>query len=299
MFHTETRSVAPGPKAVAMDALRHGEKLSINARSVVISSGFGSHLIDRCGLEGVGDFVMGAQVEVELKDVTEVEVYTGGKHAPGFFAWLVPTAPGRALVGLLSRRYPPAYLRTLLARLQVEGRIVSADVPFTYGGVPLRPLPRTYSDRLLVVGTAAGQVKPLTGGGIYFGLLCADLAANALNRCLLQDDLSAERLATYQRAWQRRLGREFRTGYWARRVYERLNDGQIDGAAKLMVGTGLVNEIESSDALNFDWHADVVTHIFNQRTIMRAFRTIRLPFRLRKRLEEGIGAGEHPRLEKG
>ncbi len=298
-FHTETRSITPSPKAATIEAVRHGENTSISARAVVLTCGFGSQLIDRCGLEGVSDFVMGAQAEVESNGIDEVEVYTGSKCAPGFFGWLVPTSPGHALVGLLSRRYPPAYLRTLLARLHAEGRISKVDVPFTYGGVPLRPLPRTNADRLLVVGTAAGQVKPLTGGGIYFGLLCADLAANALNRCLLQDDLSADKLATYQRGWKRRLGREFRTGTWARRVYERLSDQQIDRTFDLLVGTRLIEEIEKSDFLAFDWHADVVSRIFSQRTVVRAFRSVKLPFRLRERLEKDVRDPESARLEKG
>ncbi|GAI10492.1 unnamed protein product, partial [marine sediment metagenome] len=42
-----------------------------------------------------------------------------------------------------------------------------------------------------MVGDAAGQVKPTTGGGIYYGLLCADIAANNLHRALENDDLSA------------------------------------------------------------------------------------------------------------
>ena len=67
-----------------------------------------------------------------------------------------------------------------------------------------------------MVGDAAGQVKPTTGGGIYYGLLCADIAANNLHRALDADDLSARNLANYEREWKKKLGRELKIGYYAR-----------------------------------------------------------------------------------
>lgn len=283
----EVRGIRRGKKSVALDVINQGVGTSVQARVVVLSAGFGSQLVDGLGLGAAGDFVMGAQAEVETRESERVEVYLGNKVAPRFFAWLVPTTPGKALVGLLSRRHPPAYLRSLLARLAAEGKIASAQVPFTYGGVPLKPLPKTYADRLLVVGTAAGQVKPLTGGGIYFGLLCADIAANTLHRCLGWDDLSADKLALYQRNWKRRLGRELRTGYLARRIFERLSDRQFDRLLGLMETSGLVQELEDAAGLSFDWHADVVSHIFSQRTFLKAMRSVKLPLNLRVRMGRG------------
>jgi geranylgeranyl reductase family protein len=285
---SEVRSVEHGKKNALVDVISRGERLTVQARAVVVTTGFGSWLVDKLGLEGAGDFVMGAQAEVEPRDMDEVEVYFGSKIAPSFFAWLVPTVKGKALVGLLSRRYPPAYLRSLLSRLVAEGKIVSDDVPFTYGGVPLKPLPKTYAERVLVVGTTAGQVKPLTGGGIYFGLLCADIAANTLNRCLSIDDLSADKLASYQRSWKRRLGRELRVGYWARRVYEKVDDHRLDRLFGLMESSGLIDELRQAEELSFDWHADIVSWIFNHRLLIKAFRSMKLPFHLEERLRRGL-----------
>ncbi len=285
---SEVRSIKQSKKTALVDVVHRGEHLTVQARVVVLATGFGSWLVDGLGLKGAGDFVMGAQAEVETNNIDEVEVYFGSKIAPSFFAWLVPTVKGKALVGLLSRRNPPAYLRSLLARLGAEGKIISGDIPFTYGGVPLRPLPKTYGDRMLVVGTTAGQVKPLTGGGIYFGLLCADIAANTLNRCLSIDDLSADKLASYQRSWKRRLGRELRTGYWARRVFEKLGDRRLDHLFGLMESSGLIDELRQAEELSFDWHADVVSRIFNHRLLIKVFRSMKLPFHLEERLRKGL-----------
>jgi len=240
-------SLAKGIKVnddrVRVEAARQGEGLDLEARTVVMATGFGSSLIDGLGLGKVGDFVMGAQAEAETSGVDEVEVYFGQEVAPGFFAWLVPTSPRRALVGLLSRRSPASYLRRLMLSLLAQGKIVSAEAKPCYGGIPLKPLPRTYGDRMVVVGDAAGQVKPTTGGGIYYGLLCADIAVNSLQQGLEINDLSAKNLASYQRRWKRKLGRELKIGYWARKFYEHLSDKQIDRLFDIIESRGIVEAL--------------------------------------------------------
>ena len=54
--------------------------------------------------------------------------------------------------------------------------------------LPLGPVSRTWTDRILAVGDAAGLVKPTTGGGIYYGLLTGHLAADVLAEALATDD---------------------------------------------------------------------------------------------------------------
>ena len=282
-YNSEIKNVKHGENHVTLEVYQKGNAFALQTRAVVVSTGFGARLMDGLGLGAAGDFVMGAQAEVETKNNSEIEVYFGSKVAPGFFGWLTPTTENRAVVGVLSRRHPPAYLRSLLARLADESKIVSRDASFTYGGVPLRPLHRTYGDRLLVVGTAAGQVKPLTGGGIYFGLLCADIAANTLHRALDNGDLSPAILASYERAWKRKLGRELRTGYFARRGFEILNDSQIDSVFRLLKTSGLIEDMEKSKELSFDWHAAVVSHILNQKVFMNVLKSLKPSFNLGKK----------------
>ena len=268
---------------VTADVSRRGGVLTLQGRAIVIATGFGTRLLDNLGLGGAGDFVMGAQAEVETKNIDEVEVYFGNEVAPEFFAWLVPTSPGKALVGLLSRRSSPFYLRKLLASLVIDGKIVSAEVKPTYGGVPLKPLSHTYGDNLLVVGTAAGQVKPITGGGIYFGLICADMAANILHRALETGNLSAKGMAGYERAWRKKLGRELTRGYWARKAYERLSDGQVDRVFGLLESTGIMEQLRQAEELSFDWHADVIARVMGQRLFARAIKSVRGTFNRKKR----------------
>ena len=250
-----------GRERVGIEAVRRGERSSLEAKVAVIATGFNPRFTAELGFGTVSAFVMGAQAEVETTALDEVEVYFGREIAPSFFGWLVPTSPQKALVGLLSRPAPVPYLKKLMSSLVAEGRIVSDEVKVRAGGVPLRPLPRTYGQRMLVVGTAAGQVKPTTGGGIYFGLLCADIAADNLRRALETNDLSARGLAGYERDWQRKLGRELKKGYRARKLYERLTDRQVDRIFSIIRSSGIDEALLKADDLSFDWHGRVVSRL--------------------------------------
>ena len=275
------RDIRIGDDRVTAEVARWGERLKFEARAAVIATGFGSRLTERLGLGKVGDFVVGAQADVETSGVDEVEVYFGRKIAPGFFAWLVPISPNRARVGLLSRRSPGQYLKKLMSSLVAEGKTVSAEVELSYGGIPLKPLARTYGKRLVVVGDAAGQVKPTTGGGIYYGLLCADIAADTLHRALQRDDLSARSLAGYEREWKRKLKRELEIDYYARKFYERLSDRQIDRIFDIIKSNGIDQALLRAEDLSFDWHSKAVLRLMGHRAVSKALEVMKLPFRLR------------------
>ena len=267
---------------VKIEAIHRKAGLNFEARSVVIATGFGSKLAERLGLGNFGDYVIGGQTEVATTGVDEVEVYLGREIAPGFFGWLVPTSPRMARVGLLSRHNPELYLRKLLASLVAQGKIVSAEAKLSYGGIPLKPLSRTYGERLIVVGNAAGQVKPTNGGGIYYGLLCANIAADTLHQALQRDDLSAKSLAKYEREWRRKLGRELKIGYWARKLFERLSDNQIDRIFNIIKVNGIDEALLKARDLSFDWHSQAILTLLGRTVVSKALGVIKLPFQAGK-----------------
>lgn len=231
---------------------------AFDAKSAVIASGFGSKIPHKLGLGKVSDFVRGAQAEVKIDALNEIEVYFDHGVAPGFFAWFVPTAEHEALVGLFCRRNPVRHIRDLLTSLFQQGRIASPEAKITYGGIPLKPLPKTYRERVIVVGDAAGQVKPTTGGGVYYGLICAEVAADTLNQALATDNFSEKLLSGYQKAWHERIGWELKTGYLARRLYGTLTNRQIDHLFHIVKSTGIHESLLQSPELSFDWHGKAI-----------------------------------------
>ena len=251
---------------------------ALEARTAVIAAGSGSKLVEGLGLGRVADFAMGVQATVETAGLDEVEVYLGRKIAPALFAWLAPVSPRRALVGLMARYRAGFYLKRLISSLAAEGKIVSPEAELSFAPVPLKPLSRTYRDRVIVVGSAAGQVKPITGGGIYYGLLCADIAADNLHKALENDNLSAKSLSLYEKGWKRKLGREIQLGYWGRKFYELLSDRQIDSIFDIIKSNGIDEALLKSPDLSFDWHGKVMLKLVGHRALARTFEMIRLPF---------------------
>ncbi|MFC2027788.1 geranylgeranyl reductase family protein [Chloroflexota bacterium] len=243
---------------VTVDVVRNGTADRYCSKVVVIANGFGSTIPSSLGLGKIKNFVLGAQCEVETKGIDEVEAYFSHAIAPGFFAWLVPIADNKARVGLAAKEKPGKYLRELVSQLVLDGKVVESEVIIQYGGIPLKPLPRTYGDRLLVVGDAAGQTKPTTGGGIYFGLLCADFAADVLHETLSTNNLSRRRLARYEKLWKEKLGRELRTEYFARSFFNRLSDKRINSIFDVVRDNNIHESLLTSSYRSFDWHGELV-----------------------------------------
>ncbi|HQM38263.1 MAG TPA: hypothetical protein PLN64_05145, partial [Candidatus Bipolaricaulis anaerobius] len=89
------------------------------------------------------------------------------------------------------------------------------------GLIPLGPAPCTAGPRVLLVGDAAGQVKPLSGGGLLFGAIAARIAG----------EVAAERpdhLAEYEARWRALLGDEIAFGLRGRVAFVSLRDGELD-----------------------------------------------------------------------
>jgi geranylgeranyl reductase family protein len=271
LFSARVEGITSRDNCVRATVEYKGDTRDFEGRMAVISSGFGASLPQRLGLGKISDFILGAQAEVKVGDLAEVEIYLGQEIAPGFFGWLVPTSDGKALAGLLSRRSPGSYLRNLLSSLLAQGKIASTETKIICGGIPLSPLPKTYRERVLVVGDAAGQVKPTTGGGIYYGLLCADIAAEVIHDALRTDDCSGKRLSHYERCWKEKLSREIQIGYWARKMYERLDDRQIENIFDIIQANNIHEAILQSPDFSFDWHGDSILRALRNEPLARMF----------------------------
>ncbi|MFB6131852.1 MAG: geranylgeranyl reductase family protein [Halanaeroarchaeum sp.] len=147
---------------------------------------------------------------------------------PTFFAWRIPRGDAGVEYGLGVPAHVDAH-GTFGALLDEYGVSVAER---RAGIIPVGPPDRVTSERALLVGDAAAQTKPFTGGGILYGLRAADAAARTVD----PDDPGT--LSAYERAWRDELGREIalgkllRRGYSAPRPIQRaglaLFDGKID-----------------------------------------------------------------------
>ena len=257
-FSSPVVDVIPGKDNIQAETLCFGARQIFSARAVVLANGFRPKFTQKLGLGRIKNFLVGAQVEIEAKNVNELEVYFGQEIAPGAFAWLVPTSTNKAYVGLLATSRAKLHLQNLLNNLSGQGRIRGKDVEIEQKAVPVGTLARTYGDRVVAIGDAAGQVKPTTGGGIYFGHLGARIAAEVLDEALSSNNLTAGQLSRYQKQWKARMSKELSRGYWARWLYAKLSDQQIEGIFNVVDSDIMVEALLNSGNFSFDWHSRLI-----------------------------------------
>jgi len=204
-------------------------------------------------------FLRTAQVEVRSQGVQETEVHLGSGVAPGSFAWVVPFSRNgveHARIGVSSKQVAAPFLQRFLDRLKANGSVEALAAPARSWVIPLTPLRRTYADRVLAVGDAAGQTKPTTGGGLFYGLLGAAAAAETVMDGLGKSRFDSGTLKRYEARWRARLGREIKIGGFFRRLFEHLKDSEIDDLFSIVRSDGILSAVTSK--ARFDWHKDVI-----------------------------------------
>lgn len=231
----------------------------VEARMVILAGGPRYRFQSALGMGRPTDFLKTAQVEVPVRDVAETHVFVGSRIAPRSFAWIVPFKKEDqklARIGVSGKSAALPYLRKLLGILHRDGRLESTDFPIRSWVIPIGTLPRSYASRALAVGDAAGQTKPTTGGGIYYGICSANAAAHAVAMAFARADYSARFLARYERRWWQTLGHEIRAGALFRRISETLSDADMDRIFRIIRANGILNA--ASKKLRFDWHRELI-----------------------------------------
>jgi len=201
---------------------------SLEASVAVICTGVHYQLIDQLGVRRPTSFMEAAQVEAEMDGVAEVEVYFGQQWTPGAFAWVVPLPTGRARIGLSAASGARRRLEEFLSSPPVKSRIGAIHRPMRTRAIPLDTAKPSYTDRVLVAGDAAGQAKPTTGGGLYYGFIGASAAAETIADAFSRGDFSSNFLRQYEQRWRKRIGLDLLAGRYFRRLTSKLSNAQID-----------------------------------------------------------------------
>jgi digeranylgeranylglycerophospholipid reductase len=247
----------------------------LRARACVLACGANYGIQRKLGLGLPRLMLQSAQIEMPAGRLGPVEIHFGAEVAPGGFAWAVPVQrPDRACVrvGVMCDVDARGFFRRLTLRLQSRWGIDAADLVPRQKILPLGPIARTYAARLLVLGDAAGLVKPTTGGGIYFSLLSAKLASETLTTALGADRLDEPGMAAYERAWRRQLGSELRWQLVLRRIAERLSDADIERLFELAQTDGIMPIIRRTAAFNHhrEFIVALLKHPPARRVLLRA-----------------------------
>jgi len=242
-------------------AVKKGRDEKNLASNVVIDAeGCSSTLLRKAGLQTLrGSMVVRAiQAEVDRVDGIDgdmVEVYLGRRYAPGFFAWIIPKRDASAKVGLATWAGDPReYLRRFMKDHPVASKKLrkSSITSLSLHPIPLGgPIPKTYSNGLLVVGDVASQVKPTTGGGVIVGLSCSKIAGEVAYEAVKNSDFSETFLSRYQSRWKELMGFDLTVMRQIRKLLNRLSDDKVDKIIGLCAKFGVDDVLEEVGDLDF------------------------------------------------
>ena len=111
------------------------------------------------------------------------------------------------------------------------------------------------------------MVKPTTGGGIYYALKSGEMAASAIQKAFESNNFSARKLSVYEKEWKSVFGRELRIGYYARQLFEMLNDDQIERLLDAFLSGETKDSLIDADDFSFDWHSRIILRSLRYKTL--------------------------------
>jgi digeranylgeranylglycerophospholipid reductase len=242
----------------------------VRARCGVLACGVSYQFLRQLGLGLPALIAHTAQVEIDAVPTDLVEVSVGRQIAPDGFLWMVPIARSgrdRLKVGVVARGDAGGYLQKFLARPAVRARLQAAPGRPIRRLLPLQPICKTYADGVLVVGDAGGFTKPTTGGGIFYSLLTASLAAETLVEAFQSGRFDEEFLGRYEARWQDVLGPELRVAGWLRQVLNRCSDAELARLLRAFASKEMQEVIRLT--ARFNWHRGAILSLIRHPGVAR------------------------------
>jgi len=219
------------------------QKVDLRAKVVIGADGVESRVGKWAGIDTtchIHDMESCAQVTLSGVAVDDgiLDFYFGDQIAPGGYLWVFPKGKDSANVGIgisvecakeksavrwldefVEKKFPNAAMLTRIA-----------------GGVPCaKTCDEIVKGNVLLVGDAAHQVNPTSGGGIISGMIGGMLAGQVAAEAIAKKDRN--HLIEYGKRWQKRLGWRHEVFYRIREAITSFSDETLnnlcDSAVKL------------------------------------------------------------------
>ena len=208
--------------------LKNGNE--INTKLVIAADGYNSILARKMGLCSQDNWI-GACIFEELKlELENIQCFFSDKHEfyvhlkynnISGYGWVFPKSKSvnigigqfykigeKRSIKLNLREMYTSYLKFLKDKKIIPENLKSEKM---HGGVvPICPIKKTYSDRFMVCGDAAGFANPISGEGIYYAITSGMMAAQTAINALECNDTSAKFLSQYEKMWIKDFGNHFK-----------------------------------------------------------------------------------------
>lgn len=152
----------------------------------------------------------GGIIKNHSKDPKKLYFYFDSSFIGGF--WIFPKNKNIANAGIALNN-PKENIKQLFSHLLKKHSPNAKLVSSLSGIYPCSgPLEKTFTNRLMVCGDAAGMVHAGTGEGIYYALKSGKLAAMTAIKALQKNNFNARFLKQYEEAWKKSFAKELHSG---------------------------------------------------------------------------------------
>jgi geranylgeranyl reductase family protein len=229
-------------------------KRKYKTRIIVLATGINYALNKKAGLGKPSHFLYGSQIELPISfSKSNIEIHIGTGFAPGSFGWVIPAGANTSRIGILLNRKTKPWLKKMLEhRLNISVAKLR-DEELKTKSIAFGPVKRSVKNNILAVGEAAGQMKTTTGGGIFFGLICSEIAVEKITDSL-RDGAS---LSDYETTWRSVLASEIDIGIVMREIAAKLSDEDLENLFRFVKKNRFwVNFL--MPRINFDYQSNVI-----------------------------------------
>ncbi|MCD6512514.1 MAG: NAD(P)/FAD-dependent oxidoreductase [Thermoplasmata archaeon] len=217
-----------GKKIMDVETGNHFEVGGVKARILIGADGANSRMA-KMFHSGKMEYVYAIQGYARYEmEIEYVRVYLNHDFAPGFFAWIIPEDEKNVRIGLgATSKNLNSHFKKFLKTIDMEEDSIKK---LTAGLIPVK-LRKFIHKNIALVGDAAGQTKPTSGGGIYTGMTAAKMLADSV------DDITK-----YEKEYMKKIGRELKKGKVAMKIFAKMNNRMLN-----MMGKIIDNDV---DAIN-------------------------------------------------
>lgn len=190
-----------------------GEQKELRGKIIIGADGVESRVGRWAGLKTHIDFremESCAQITVSniSVDPTVLYFYFGSEYAPGGYFWVFPKGKETANIGLGisglegKKKSALSFLNDFMKKNYPNAPVLTSIA----GGVPCSiTLKKISAPGIMLVGDAARQVNPLSGGGIASGMIGGDIAGKIAADAVKMNKL--DHVLSYDKAWHERVGK--------------------------------------------------------------------------------------------
>ncbi len=227
-----------GEKVSGVKFSHLGKNYEVKAKIVIAADGVESRAGRWAGLQTHVDFremegafqVLASNVEI---NPNAIAFYFGENVAPEGYLWVFPKGENKANIGLGvsgeigKRKSAKEFLYEFLEKHFPQASILSEVA----GGVPCVPsLEKIAAPGIILVGDAARQVNPLSGGGIASGMIGGMLGGKTVAEALQKKNLDF--IFEYEKRWDERLGKRHKMFDKIKNGIFNFDDGKFNSLAK-------------------------------------------------------------------